>query len=123
MKTRTALIFATLAAALIAVASGPHTSANYTVQPAALDGGGAHAASASYTHSGSILDIEGSGTAGVYTMGHGYIAQLTATAAGCPEFIAWQTTHFGSPANPNAAGGADPDRDGVENTAEFAFNM
>jgi hypothetical protein len=41
----------------------------------------------------------------------------------CPEFAAWQTTHFGSPAAPNAGPALDPDNDSVDNLAEFAFNM
>ena len=123
MKTLV-LSLTALAAAMLAYASGPHSSASYTVQPAVLDGGGARAASASYTHHGSLLDIEGTSAAGVYTAGHGYIAQLDFTAPdSCPEFTAWQTTHFGTPANPLAAREADPDNDGVENFAEFAFNM
>ena len=111
------------AAATLVLASGPHTSASYTVQPAVLDGGGAPSASARYTHDGSLLDIEGTSAAGVYTAGHGYIAQLTTDPAVCPMFLAWQTTHFGSPANPLAAPAADPDNDGADNLAEFAFNL
>lgn len=121
---RTGLL-ALSAAVTLVLASGPHTSASYTVQPAVLDGGGgARSASANYTHLGSVLDIEGTSAAGVYTAGHGYLAQLDSTALdACPEFSAWQITHFGSTANPLAARTADPDSDGVENAAEFAFNM
>ena len=37
---------------------------------------------------------------------------------------AWRQTHFGSPFNSGvAADTADPDRDGIENLAEFAFAM
>ena len=41
-----------------------------------------------------------------------YITALTA-------FQAWQIQYFGSTNNPNAAPGADPDRDGQNNLAEF----
>lgn len=124
MKTRTALSFITLsAAAMLAVASGPHTGGSYTVQPAVLDGGGARAVAASYTNDGSLTDIAGSSTAGVFTAGHGYIAQLVTAVGQCPAFTAWQTVHFGSPSHPNAAPAADPDHDGTDNVAEFAFNM
>jgi hypothetical protein len=124
MKTATILTLTALAAVTLVLASGPHTSASYTVQPAVLDGGGAPSASANYTHLGSVLDIEGTSVAGVYTAGHGYIAQFDFTTPdGCPEFSAWQITHFGSTANPLAARVADPDSDGVENASEFAFSM
>ncbi len=123
MKPHTAFTLAALAAVTLVIASGPHTSASYTVQPAVLDGGGARATSVSYTNTGSVLDIEGTGSAGVYTAGHGFIAQLVTDPAGCPVFIDWQTTHFGSPENPNAAPAADPDNDGADNLAEFAFNL
>ncbi len=116
-------VLALSAAVTLVLASGPHTSASYTVQPAALDGGGARSVSASYANDGSVFDIAGSSAAGVYTAGHGFITQLTTGPAGCPEFPAWQTTHFGSPANPLAAPAADPDNDGADNLAEFAFNL
>jgi hypothetical protein len=124
MKTSTALTFTALAAATLVLASGPHTSASYTVQPAVLDGGGARTVSANYTNDGNVLEIAGSSASGFYTAAHGYFAQLNFAAPdSCPEFTAWQTAHFGSPANPLAAREADPDNDGVENFAEFAFNM
>ena len=87
MKPHTAFTLAALAAVTLVIASGPHTSASYTVQPAVLDGGGARATSVSYTNTGSVLDIEGTGSAGVYTAGHGFIAQLVTDPAGCPVFI------------------------------------
>jgi hypothetical protein len=124
MKTNFALVLLCAAAVSLVVASGPHTGGAYTVQPAVQDGGGGHSSSTNYTHDGSLLDIEGTSAAGVYAVGHGYIAQLVSTAPSvCPEFVAWQTSHFGSPAAANAGPSLDPDNDGVDNLGEFAFNM
>ena len=121
MKSATSLTLTALAAAAAYVlASGPHASASYTVQPAVLDGGGVRSVSANYTHDGSLLDIAGTSAAGPYTAGHGYIAQL---GGECLPFEAWQILHFGSAANPNAGPKADPDSDGANNLAEFAFNL
>jgi hypothetical protein len=124
MKTNFALALFCVAAVSLVIASGPHTGGAYTVQPAVQDGGGGRSTSSSYTLDGSLLDVEGTGAAGAYAVGHGYIAQLVSTAPPvCPEFVAWQTTHFGSPAAANAGPAFDPDNDGVDNLAEFAFNM
>jgi len=122
MKSQLPVVL-TLAAITFVVASGPHTSASYTVQPAVLNAGGGRSSSASYTHDASLTDIAGAGSAGAYSAGHGYIAQIISDPAGCPVFLAWQTTHFGSPSNPLAAPAADPDNDGADNAAEFAFNL
>lgn len=121
MKPNALLTLTALAGAgAYALASGPHTSASYTVQPAVLDGGGTRAVSANYTHDGSMLDIAGSSAAGPYTAGHGFMAQLSGE---CLPFEAWQVLHFGSAGNPDAGPKADPDNDGVNNLAEFAFNL
>jgi hypothetical protein len=121
MKRNILLTLATLAgAAAYVLASGPHSSAAYTLQPAVLDGGGVRAVSANYTHDGSVLDIEGTSAAGPYAAGHGFIAQLTGA---CLTFEVWQILHFGSAAHPDASPKADPDNDGVTNMAEFAFNL
>ena len=121
MNTKALILFAALAGATaLTLASGPHTSASYTVQPAVLDGGGARAVSANYTHDGSMLDIAGSSAAGPYTAGHGFMAQLTGD---CLPFEEWQALHFGSAGNPDAGPKADPDNDGANNLAEFAFNL
>ncbi len=45
--------------------------------------------------------------------------RLTATPR---AFAAWQTDHFGSPANANAAAAADPDHDSLSNFLEFALD-
>ena len=109
-----------LTGAAYVLASGPHSSAAYSVQPAVLDGGGARAVSANYAHDGSLLDIEGTSADGPYTAGHGFMAQLIGE---CLPFEAWQVLHFGSAGNPDAGPKADPDNDGANNLAEFAFNL
>ena len=122
MKSKSLIVLTTLAgaAATLVLASGPHTSVSYTVQPTVLDGGGARSVSASYAHQGSLDGISGTSAAGPYATGHGYIAQLTGD---CPAFAAWQIVHFGSTSHPNAGPALDPDNDGADNLAEFAFNL
>jgi hypothetical protein len=90
-----------------------------------------------------VIKLTASGTTGIFavpvaglTPGTGHVFKAYATNLKGTSYTAatafttltltqgWRQTHFGSPANTgNAADGADPDGDGLNNLLEYALNL
>jgi hypothetical protein len=113
-----------LTAALVTpLAATPRVSANYSLTPAIIDGGGLRAASASYT---AIFSAGpgGAAAAACYTARGGFAGQLRVFRATEPPVLP-DRYHQWAAANhlegDNALPGQDPERDGFTNLQEFAF--
>ncbi len=120
---RTTLLLLALGGALALAA--PRVSSNYSLPAEVIDAGGHRSTSAGYVAYGSFHDATGIGTAGVpgnYTALHGFFTDA-GSGAQPSAFIAWQNANFGSTSLPQALPLADPDGDGLNNVAEFAFGL
>jgi hypothetical protein len=96
-------------------------STDYRLVAAAADGGGGISSSAEYSLRPASVEgtAAGTGASGDYTAGAGWVGQLTAST-GCPAFDAWRAVKLAG--NPLNGPGDDPDRDGIPNLLEFAFD-
>lgn len=97
----------------------------YQITAETIDSGGGSTAGGNYALQQSLPALGGSGSGGVYTILSGFTGQLgtSGSGAGPAAFLAWQTAIFGGPFTPEAGPQDDPDKDGVPNLLEFAFNL
>lgn len=112
--------------ALVTVASAQIRQGGvYQIQSESLDSGGGPSAAGPYALQQVLPHLGASASGGAYTVLSGFAGQwgTSGTGAGPAAFLAWQTVFFGGPAEPGAGPQDDPDRDGIPNLLEFAFNL